>query len=80
MEFLKSIFSPETTSEQWRINVRDFLRGLFVAAMTVPCGIVLNSLEQGHFCIDWTIVWKSAVAGGVAYLIKNLLTPAAPKQ
>lgn len=75
-EFFKNLFSPGSTSEQWRLNVRDFVKGLLTAALTAPATIVLQSLDAGHLTFDWIMIGKVAIAGGIGYLIKNFLTPA----
>ncbi len=79
MKYLQLIFAPNTTSEQWKLNVRDFLRGLFIAALTVPVDIVLRTMEAGHFTFDWATIKHSAIVGVTAYLVKNFMTPAPPK-
>ena len=77
-DLLKSIFSPGSTSEQWRLNVRDFWKGLATAVLTAPATIILQSVETGHFVFDWQTILKVAIAGGIAYLIKNFITPSKP--
>jgi hypothetical protein len=77
-EFLHKIFSPGSTSEQWKLNKRDFLKGIAVAAFTTPVTVILQSLEAASFTFDWRMIGKVAAAGALSYLIKNFITPAIP--
>jgi len=79
MGIIKYIFSPGSTSDQWRVNVRDFLKGLVTAVLTAPVTIIMQSLDAGDFVFDWKTILKVAIAGGLGYLVKNFLTPS-PKQ
>jgi hypothetical protein len=56
------------------LGVRDFLRGLLMAALTPVATFILNSIDHGEFTINLHLVYLSAVGGGVAYLLKNLGT------
>jgi hypothetical protein len=78
-ELLHKFLSPGSTSEQWQLNKRDFLKGLWVAAFTTPVTIIMQSLDNASFTFDWRMIAKVAAAGALSYLIKNFITPA-PKQ
>lgn len=56
------------------LNWRDFLRGLAMAILTPAVLIIQQSLEAGNFVFNWKSIGMAAIAGGVAYLVKNLLT------
>lgn len=55
--------------------MRDLLRGLLMAVLTPVLVIVQQSIEGGELVFNWKAIGIAAVAGGVAYLIKNLFTP-----
>jgi len=57
------------------LNMRDLLRGLLMAVLTPVLVIVQQSIEGGELVFNWKAIGIAAVAGGVAYLIKNLFTP-----
>ena len=76
MEFLRQIFAPGSTSEQFRVNMRDFIKGLAVAAFSTPITIITQSLEAGHFSFDWRAIGIVAVTSGASYLMKNFFSPA----
>lgn len=65
-----------TSSKQFWLNARDYLRALVVASVSAPLSIILSSISAGKFIIDWTSMWHLALASGAAYLIKNFFTPA----
>lgn len=56
------------------LNWRDFLRGLAMAVLTPAVLIIQQSLEAGNLVFNWKSIGMAAVAGGVAYLVKNILT------
>jgi len=62
-------------SEQFSLNIQDILKGLLMAVLTPALFIIQQSLDKGEFIFNWKQVGIAAVAGGVAYLIKNFLTP-----
>lgn len=53
---------------------RDFLRGLIIAILTPVLVIIQQSLDTGSLIFNWQTIGYSAIAGGVAYLLKNILT------
>jgi hypothetical protein len=66
-----------TTSKQFRLNLKDLLRGLLIAAVTASLTGIYEAVTQcGISCIDWKQTGGIALAAGLAYLIKNFLTPA----
>jgi len=67
-----------TSSNQFSLNISDFLKGLAVAALSQPVLVILTSLSAGHFDINWTEQWHLAVSSGAAYLIKNYFSGPKP--
>ena len=63
-------------TDLWNVKLGDFGRGLIVAICTVPITIVLDSVNAGSFDFDWKKIAAAAVAGGLAYIVKNFLTGA----
>lgn len=62
-------------SSFFNLNLQDFLKGLVVAVGGAVMAVILPSLQAGNLTFDWTTIWHTAVASGLAYLSKNLLTP-----
>lgn len=62
-------------SEFLSLGWRDFFRGLAMAVLTPIMMIVQQSLEAGTLVFNWKSILTAGVAGGVAYLVKNLFTP-----
>lgn len=61
-------------SKKYRLNARDFLRGLAIAALTPVAVLAQQSIEAGELHIDPKVLGMSAIGGALAYLIKNLFT------
>jgi hypothetical protein len=61
-------------SNYFSLNWRDALRGLVVAILTPIIVIAQQSLESGVLTINWKTLVTAGIAGGLAYLVKNLLT------
>jgi len=57
-----------------RLNWNDFGKGLIMAVLTPVVLIIQESVSAGTLTFNWSAIGISAVAGGVAYLIKNLFT------
>lgn len=64
------------TSSFLSLNTQDLIKGGLVAAGSAVFTLVAGSVEKGHFAFDFTAIWHTAVAAAVAYLGKNLFTPA----
>ena len=56
------------------LGFRDFLRGFVMAVLTPVFVIIQQSLDAGILTFNWTSIAMAAVAGGVAYLVKNFFT------
>ena len=58
----------------WTVKMGDWERGLVVAIITVPLTIIMNSAVAGSITFNWKVILAAAIAGGVGYLLKNLVT------
>lgn len=58
-------------SKKYKINLRDILKGLFIAVLTPVLFTIQQSLDAGEINLNWKGIAIAAVSGGVAYLIKN---------
>ncbi len=68
----------EVTSKRFWLNSKDFLKGLLLAVVTSGLVVLEGALSSGP--INWLMVGKAGLAGGVAYLLKNYFQPAQIKQ
>ena len=59
----------------FKLNLNDFTKGLLMAILA-GCLVVVTQAVQtcGINCVDWMIALNAGIAGGLAYLIKNLFT------
>lgn len=72
-----------TTSKKGSLNAKDFLKGLYVTAgLPVVASVyetIQNSIATNTFALPSGTELKHSLfyglAGGVAYLLKNLMTP-----
>lgn len=62
-------------SKQFNLKLRDWLKGLLMAVLTPAILIVQQSLEAGVWVFNWQTIGMAAVAGGMAYIVKNFLEP-----
>lgn len=62
-------------SKQFNLKLRDWLKGLLMAVLTPAILIVQQSLEAGIWVFNWQTIGMAAVAGGMAYIVKNFLEP-----
>ena len=63
-------------SKLWSLTSGDWIRGLIVAVITTPLTIIYQSLTVTPitFIFDWKTILATALAGGAAYILKNLGT------
>lgn len=61
-------------SDLWKIKTGDWLRGLMVAVLTAPLTVIYESVSAGSLTFKWKEIVLGAIAGGLAYILKNLLT------
>ncbi len=73
------ISKHEVTAPKYKINIKDALRGLLIAAGTAAGFIIQSTVESGSLDINWQKVGMAAIAGGLTYVIKNYFTPAVVK-
>jgi len=64
------------TSGFLSLNTQDFIKGLIVTIVSAVFTLVAESVQKGQFTFDFTTIWHTAVAACIAYLGKNLFTPA----
>jgi hypothetical protein len=64
------------TSGFLSLNTQDFLKGLIITIGSAVFALVAESIQKGQFTFDFTAIWHTGVAAGVAYLGKQLFTPA----
>jgi hypothetical protein len=60
-------------TQLWTVKFSDWQRALIVAILTGPIDIIYQWATTTQ-PINWQDVVKTAVAGGLAYLIKNFIT------
>ena len=63
------------TSKFLSLNWADIFKGLLMAILTPAVVIIQQSLESGILIFDWKSIVTASIGGGVAYLLKNFLTP-----
>lgn len=56
------------------LKLSDFWRGLIIAVLTAPLTIIYQSLQAGSLDIDVKAILLVAIAGALAYLLKNIGT------
>ncbi len=73
------ISKHEVTAPKYKLNIKDALKGLLMAAGTAAGFIIQTTLDSGTLEINWKKVLMAAIAGGLTYIIKNYLSPAVVK-
>jgi hypothetical protein len=60
----------------WTVKLGDWGRGLVIAIITSPLTIIYQSLTSTPITLvfDWKAIVGTAMAGGIAYVLKNLAT------
>jgi hypothetical protein len=60
----------------WTLKLSDWQRGLIVAVFTAPLTIIYQSVTTTPITLvfDWKAIVGAALAGGIAYILKNLAT------
>ena len=61
-------------TELWTVKLSDWERGLVVAVLTVPLGILYDWATITDYQLNWRSIVKGAVVGFVAYITKNFST------
>lgn len=57
------------------LNIQDFLKSLIVSVLGGVAAVIAPSIQDGSFVFNWTVIWHTAIASGLAYLCKNLFSP-----
>lgn len=65
-----------TTSKQFSVNWKDIAKGLLMAVLTPVVLVIQQSLSLGVITFNWRDISMAAIAGGIAYIVKNFFTPA----
>lgn len=63
------------TSKFLNLDLADILKGLLMAILTPAVVIIQQSLELGILTFEWKSIATASIGGGLAYLLKNFLTP-----
>lgn len=63
------------TSKQGTLNWRDIFKGILIAFSTAALTVAEQALTTTPVVISWKAICLAGVAGGIAYLLKNLFTP-----
>ena len=63
-------------SKLWKLDLRDFLKGLVVAVIAAVITSVYTVIETGQtiFDVDWRVTLSVAITAGISYVLKNLST------
>ena len=65
----------KATAGLGKLDWKDILEGLKMAAIIPALTIIYTSIDAGSFDINWNLVWKTAILGAVGYIIKKITTP-----
>lgn len=67
---------PVNFTNLWTVKLSDWQRGLVVAILTTPLTIIYDTLTATPMVwkFDWKKIVGTAIAGGIAYLLKNIFT------
>ena len=56
------------------LNGKDILKGILMAVLTPAVLIIQQSLEASNLTFNWKQIGMAAIAGGLAYLMKNFFS------
>lgn len=59
---------------RFTLSLRDFLKGALMAILVPVIYIIQGSIQEGAMVFNWGGIWKAALGGFIAYLIKNFCT------
>lgn len=65
-----------TTSKKFRLKLNDWEKALLIAIGTPVATIIINSLNAGLLVFNWKNILITGLSAGLAYIVKNFLTPA----
>ncbi len=63
------------TSKFLSLDWSDAVKGLLIAILTPVVVIIQQSLDLGVLTFEWKSIAAASIGGGLAYLLKNFLTP-----
>lgn len=58
-------------SKQFTLNLRDFVKGLFMAVLAAVITLIYDSASAGSLDFDWKKIGATAIATACAYFIKQ---------
>ena len=61
-------------SQLFKLNAKDFGKGLLIAVLTAVFASAAQLLQVSGLNLDWWQLLSVAVSAGVAYISKNFLT------
>ncbi len=63
-------------TELWTVRLSDWQRALVIAILTGPLTIIYDTVTASPMVLtfDWKRIIGAALAGGIGYILKNLLT------
>lgn len=64
-----------TTSSQFSLKWFDVFKGLAVAVLTPIFTIIITSVNNGELTFNWKAMGLTGLSAGLAYLLKNFLSP-----
>jgi len=56
-------------------GVQTLLKGLAISVFGAIVAVIAPSIQNGTFVFDWTVIWHTGVAAGLAYLGQKFVTP-----
>ncbi len=57
-----------------QLNLRNWLRGLFIAVVTAVLTVVKTSLDAGGLIFNWPVIISVGLTAAVGYILMNLGT------
>lgn len=58
----------------WRLKGSDTWRAFIVAVLLSPVTLIYDTAATGSLTFNWKRILATAIAGGCAYLLKNIFT------
>jgi len=55
-------------SKRYRLDLRDFFKGLAMAVSTSVIAVLLESYNLGDFVLNWNTIKGAALVGGLGYI------------
>lgn len=65
-----------TTSKKFQLKLSDWEKALLIAIATPVLTTAIKSLDAGLLVFNWKAMLITGLSAGLAYIIKNFLTPA----